>query len=124
MTRFAVFFGLLSAALHHALKHSPDDALVKGLIKESTYSTLNVVLSQLIPASAAQTRGFHFARVFRKVTGQSPLGYLQTVRVQRARELAKSKKHLSKLEIALSVGFQSTKQLKYHERVVGRANRP
>jgi AraC-like DNA-binding protein len=57
-------------------------------------------------ASAAYLSEFHFARLFKKITGQTPHAYLAAVRLERARQmLAESDLPIS--EIGARVGYTS-----------------
>jgi AraC family transcriptional regulator len=56
-------------------------------------------------AQAAGLSRFHFSRLFRQATGQSPYRYLQRVRIDRARELLDTG-GLGVTQVALSVGFR------------------
>ena len=57
-------------------------------------------------ASAAFLSPFHFARLFKKVTGTSPHAYLAALRIERAQKLLAST-DLSVTEIGSRVGYQS-----------------
>lgn len=58
-------------------------------------------------ASAAHLSPFHFARLFKKLTGATPHAYLATLRAARARELL-AESDLSITEIAARVGYASS----------------
>lgn len=57
-------------------------------------------------AGAAYLSPFHFARLFKKLTGASPHSYLANLRVQRAQALL-AQTDLSISELAARVGYQS-----------------
>lgn len=57
-------------------------------------------------ASAAYLSEFHFARLFKKITGQTPHGYLAAVRLERARQML-AESDLSISEIGARVGYTS-----------------
>jgi len=57
-------------------------------------------------AEAAYLSEFHFARLFKKLTGQTPHAYLAGIRIERARRLL-SETDLSIAEIGERVGYQS-----------------
>ena len=57
-------------------------------------------------ASAAYMSEFHFARLFKHITGQTPHIYLANLRIERARRLL-SDTRLAISEIAATVGYQS-----------------
>jgi AraC family transcriptional regulator len=57
-------------------------------------------------ASAAYLSPFHFARLFKKLTGTSPHAYLATLRVQRAQQLL-AETDLSISELSARVGYSS-----------------
>ena len=57
-------------------------------------------------ARAAFLSEFHFARMFKKITGTSPHAYLASLRIERARRLL-AETDLSIAEIAAQVGYSS-----------------
>ena len=57
-------------------------------------------------AAAAYMSPFHFSRVFKLVTGQSPHAYLTGRRIARAKELLAAQK-LPLVQVAFAVGFQT-----------------
>jgi AraC family transcriptional regulator len=57
-------------------------------------------------AAAAYLSAFHFARLFKKLTGASPHAYLATLRVQRAQQLL-AETDLSISELSARVGYSS-----------------
>jgi AraC-like DNA-binding protein len=57
-------------------------------------------------AAAAFLSEFHFARIFKQVTGMTPHSYLASIRLERARKLLLQTES-SVSEIALAVGYQS-----------------
>jgi AraC family transcriptional regulator len=58
-------------------------------------------------ASAAYLSPFHFARLFKKVTGASPHAYLAALRIERARSLLATT-DASVTEVATRVGYSSS----------------
>lgn len=58
-------------------------------------------------ASAAYLSPFHFARLFKKLTGTSPHAYLATLRVERAQRLL-AETDLSIAEVSARVGYGSS----------------
>lgn len=58
-------------------------------------------------ASAAYLSPFHFARLFKKLTGASPHAYLATLRVERAQALL-AQTDLSVAEVSARVGYASS----------------
>ncbi|MFL6229028.1 MAG: helix-turn-helix domain-containing protein [Pyrinomonadaceae bacterium] len=58
-------------------------------------------------ASAAYLSSFHFARLFKKVTGASPHAYLAALRIERAKALLATT-DLSITEVAQRVGYSSS----------------
>jgi AraC-like DNA-binding protein len=58
-------------------------------------------------ASAAYLSPFHFARLFKKLTGASPHAYLATLRVERAQALL-AETDLSIAEVSARVGYASS----------------
>jgi AraC-like DNA-binding protein len=57
-------------------------------------------------AAAAYMSPFHFSRLFKLVTGESPHAYLIGRRIERAKELLAAQK-LPLLQVAFAVGFQT-----------------
>ena len=57
-------------------------------------------------AAAACLSPFHFARLFKRVTGQTPYGFVSAERLERARRLLAERK-LPLVDVALSSGFSS-----------------
>ena len=57
-------------------------------------------------AAVADLSQFHFARAFRKSTGQTPQQYLMQQRIERAKQLL-SKDDLPIVEISLRTGFKN-----------------
>ena len=57
-------------------------------------------------AAAACMSPFHFARLFKRATGQTPHNYLTARRMERAKELLREGR-LPLMHVALSVGFQT-----------------
>lgn len=55
-------------------------------------------------ASAACMSRFHFARLFRASTGQSPMAYVLQLRIERAKEMLLDE-HRGISDIAVSLGF-------------------
>jgi len=55
-------------------------------------------------AHVAGVSRFHFARQFRKRTGESPLGYLRRVRIERAQRLLRDSRARI-VDVALALGF-------------------
>jgi AraC family transcriptional regulator len=55
-------------------------------------------------AQVAGVSRFHFARQFRKRTGESPLGYVRRVRIERAKLLLRSSRPRI-VDVALALGF-------------------
>ncbi|MBA3766841.1 MAG: AraC family transcriptional regulator [Acidobacteria bacterium] len=58
-------------------------------------------------ASAAYVSPFHFARLFKKLTGASPHAYLATLRIERAQMLL-GETDLSVAEVSARVGYSSS----------------
>lgn len=57
-------------------------------------------------ASAAYVSEFHFARLFKKITGLTPHAYLAGLRIERARKLL-AESDLSIVEVGAAVGYAS-----------------
>ncbi len=81
----------------------------KWIIEHATDETLS--LDSI--AKAAKMSPYHFSRVFRQVSGESPISYLRRIRVEKALEYLESRK-CSATEAAVECGFQNAKQLRYH----------
>jgi AraC family transcriptional regulator len=71
-------------------------------------------------AADCQLSPFHFARVFKRVTGHPPHEYQLRLRVQRARELLRARPAMTVSEIAANLGFSDESHLRRHfKRIVG-----
>ncbi|MCG3145291.1 MAG: HTH-type transcriptional activator RhaS [Gammaproteobacteria bacterium] len=57
-------------------------------------------------AGAAYLSEFHFARLFKKITGATPHAYLASLRIERARRLL-AETDLSIVEVGAQVGYNS-----------------
>jgi AraC-like DNA-binding protein len=57
-------------------------------------------------AAAAYLSDFHFARLFKKITGMTPHGYLASLRIERARKML-AETDLSIAEIGAQIGYTS-----------------
>lgn len=57
-------------------------------------------------AAAAYLSEFHFARLFKKITGTSPHAYLAAIRIERARQLL-AETDLTITDVGARVGYQS-----------------
>ncbi len=57
-------------------------------------------------AAAAYLSEFHFARLFKKITGETPHAYLASLRIERARRLL-AESDLSIVEVGAAVGYAS-----------------
>ena len=92
------------AAPQHQVRGMRGDSLARvlRLVEESLEQRLRV--EDL--ARAACLSPFHFARMFKLSTGQTPHGYLVARRIDRARELL-MKDALSIREIAAKSGFRT-----------------
>lgn len=75
---------------------------VQAFIREHLADPIRV--EQL--AAAVQLSPYHFARMFKKATGQPPHAYITMQRMERAKELL-SDSDLPLVEVAGSVGFQT-----------------
>ncbi len=75
-------------------------------VQEFINANLEEDLSLAELAEVADLSQFHFARAFRKSTGQTPQQYLMRQRIERAKELL-SKNDLPIVEISLRTGFKN-----------------
>lgn len=68
-----------------------------------------------ILAHQANLSKYHFCRMFKKITGSAPMKYVLNLRIEKAKELLRSK-HNTVLSVAFQVGFKDvsnfTKQFK------------
>jgi transcriptional regulator GlxA family with amidase domain len=76
---------------------------VRALIERSLAQPLHV--EDL--AAAAYMSPFHFSRLFKLGTGESPHAYLTRRRVERAKELLANNARLPLVHVASAVGFQT-----------------
>lgn len=76
------------------------------LVREYIDANLSEDLSLAEIAEAANLSQFHFARSFRKTTGQTPQHYLMRRRIERAKELL-AKNDLPIIDISLQTGFKN-----------------
>lgn len=99
---------------HSEARHSDELELSRaGLIDrrirrsvELMYAQLDQDLSLRTIASASYLSPFHFARLFKKLTGSSPHNYLATIRANRAQQLL-AETDLSITQVAERVGYLS-----------------
>jgi AraC family transcriptional regulator len=75
---------------------------VKEFIRDNLAATVN--LSQL--AEVAGLSAFHFARAFKRATGETPQRYLTQTRIEQAKRLLTNEK-LSLVEVGAQVGFKN-----------------
>lgn len=75
-------------------------------VQEYINENLSEDLSLAEIAEVAGLSQFHFARAFRKTTGQTPQQYLMRQRIERAKELL-AKKDTPIIEISLQTGFKN-----------------
>jgi AraC family transcriptional regulator len=75
-------------------------------VKEFIDANLEEDLSLAEIASVAELSQYHFARAFRKSTGQTPQQYVMQQRIERAKELL-AKDDLPIVEISLRTGFKN-----------------
>lgn len=66
------------------------------------YTSGSLTLARL--AEVAGVSRFHFARMFRRSTGESPMAYFERTRVLRAQELIRSRSH-TLAEVAAALGY-------------------
>jgi AraC family transcriptional regulator len=75
-------------------------------VKEFILENLDSDLGLAEIASVADLSQFHFARAFRKSTGQTPQQFLMQQRIERAKELLR-KNDLPIVEVSLRTGFKN-----------------
>ncbi len=75
-------------------------------VKEFINANLEEDLSLAQMAEVADLSQFHFARAFRKSTGQTPQHYLMEQRIERAKQLL-AKAELPIVEVSLRTGFKN-----------------
>ena len=75
-------------------------------VQEFVDANLEEDLSLAELAEVADLSQFHFARAFRRSTGQTPQQYLMQQRIERAKQLL-SKDDLPIVEISLRTGFKN-----------------
>lgn len=75
-------------------------------VKEFIDAKLEEDLSLAALAAVADLSQFHFARAFRKSTGETPQQYLMRQRIERAKQLL-AKNDLPIIEISLQTGFKN-----------------
>lgn len=106
---------LVQLLRHHAnARRAPELELSRvGLVDRRirrAVELMNASLDENLPleeiASAAHLSPFHFARLFKKLTGASPHAYLATLRITRAQKLL-AETDLSVSEIGARVGYSS-----------------
>jgi AraC family transcriptional regulator len=109
---------LIQTLTLHLLKNYSNAAMVQenlggGLsgyrlrrVQEFINENLEEDLSLAQLAEVADLSQFHFARAFRKSTGQTPQQYLMQQRIERAKQLL-SKDDLPIVEISLRTGFKN-----------------
>jgi AraC family transcriptional regulator len=76
--------------------------IAKAFVSEHLAESISV--AQI--ASAAHVSAYHFSRLFKQVTGQTPHAYVTARRVERAKSLL-SDGGMPLVEVAGSVGFQT-----------------
>ncbi len=106
---------LVSLLRHHANVRRSDELELSrvGLVDRRIRRAVELMHAHLdrdLPleelAAAAYLSAFHFARLFKKLTGASPHAYLATLRVQRAQQLL-AETDLSISELSARVGYSS-----------------
>jgi AraC family transcriptional regulator len=65
-------------------------------------------------AGTAGLSTFHFTRMFREMTGESPYQYLIRVRVDRAKQLLVENDHLNVAAVSIAVGFPNQGHFSRH----------
>jgi len=89
----------------------PREKLVRAI--EYIQDQLHEDLSVAGIARAVYMSPYHFSRLFKRATGQSPYRYVIEARAKRAKELLRSRK-FSISEVAYQVGFADQSHLTYH----------
>jgi AraC family transcriptional regulator len=88
-------------------------------VEDYVRERLAEVISLEALAELVELSPFHFSRVFKQVTGMSPLQFVRRERIARAQQLIRETPR-SIIEIALEVGYTSPSRFaKVFRRVVG-----
>ncbi len=103
----------LAAYLQHHYSNGPEPAPIKGrLPRRGLAAVLDWVRSHLSEpisleemADVCQLSVFHFSRLFKESTGATPHQYVIRSRIEEAKRLLRSERHLSVAEIGQRVGF-------------------
>jgi AraC family transcriptional regulator len=99
----AAYYGAQGAVIHAVAGLSPHKlSRVQAFINE--HFGESIAVRQL--AGLVHMSPYHFARMFKKATGQPPHAYITMRRLERARELLVDSE-LPLVEVAASVGFQT-----------------
>ena len=93
-------------AVGAAVRDAPGGVVHPGLRRALEFVDANLAadLSLADIAAAAALSPYHFARLFKRATGETPLGHVARRRIERARELLRGGDH-SVAEVAGRVGF-------------------
>jgi AraC family transcriptional regulator len=104
-------YGGRSLALQHAHRGLSREKLARTF--EYIHDQLHADLTVARIARTVHMSPYHFTRLFKKATGQSPYRYVIEARTKRAKELLRSGK-FSISEIAHQVGFADQSHLTHH----------
>ncbi len=92
--------------------HKIDSTKTKGLIKISSaidymenHFTENITIAKLSKISKMPETTFR--RIFKKITGSSPIDYLIHIRIEKAAEIMRKKPELHVIDVCMSSGFDN-----------------
>ena len=114
----------------HLIRHLASGPAVRGLtgvlarhvvkaVEEFVRDNLDQSIGLADLAAAAHLSEYHFARLFKATTGQTPHQFVITKRVERAKELIRERR-LTLAEVAAAVGFADQSHLHRHfKKLVG-----
>jgi AraC-like DNA-binding protein len=112
-TRLEALADIIAIHLGYHYEAAAGGALSAGLsqvrlnkVRSYIESHLGETLAVSDLAEAVHMSPFHFARMFKKATGESPHSYVTAQRVQKAKELLRESS-LPLTEVAVRVGFQT-----------------
>ena len=114
----------------HLIRHLANGPAVRGLtgvlarsavkaVEEFVMDNLDASIGLADLAAVVHLSEYHFARLFKQTTGQTPHQFVITKRVEKAKELIRGRR-LTLVEVAAAVGFSDQSHLNRHfKRLVG-----